>query len=101
MARKTNDIDLSLYDTVIIGSPVWWYTIAPPVRSLLSSGYLKDKDVYFYATNAGWLGSTFEEAREFCNIKDTLSIKYNTDGEKIITSISDINAWIDKIKGGK
>ncbi len=29
------DIDLSKYDKIILGSPVWWYSITPVVRTFL------------------------------------------------------------------
>ena len=28
-------VDLNKYDTLIIGSPVWWYTITPVIRTFL------------------------------------------------------------------
>ena len=32
---KDIDIDLSKYDEIIIGTPVWWYRPAPVVRAFL------------------------------------------------------------------
>ena len=34
------NIDLSNYDEIILGSPVWWYTIAPYVRTFLKQNYM-------------------------------------------------------------
>ena len=34
-------INLKDYDTIILGTPVWWYTMAPPVRSFLKNNDLK------------------------------------------------------------
>ena len=36
---KPLGIDLSDYDTVILGTPVWWYTFAPAVKTFLSPFY--------------------------------------------------------------
>lgn len=30
---KPINIDLSQYDTIILGTPVWWYTFAPAVKT--------------------------------------------------------------------
>lgn len=30
------DIDTSSYDVIFIGTPVWWYIFAPPVRTFLT-----------------------------------------------------------------
>ena len=53
--------DLSKYDTVILGTPVWWYTFAPAMNSFLHSADLSEKSVYPFATNGGWIGHTFKE----------------------------------------
>ena len=37
--------NISEYDIVFVGSPVWWGTMATPVRTFLASGALKDKTV--------------------------------------------------------
>ena len=96
------NINLDNYEKVILGTPVWWYTITPPVRTFLTKYDLSGKIVYPFATNAGWLGSTFVEIRELCKgtIKEEMSIKFTTNHaeNKLVTSESDINKWIDKIK---
>lgn len=96
------NINLHNYNKIIIGSPVWWYTIAPPVRTFLKKYDLSTLKVYPFATNAGWLGSTFDEIKSLCNgeIKYPMSIKFSTDHEenKILTSETEISNWINKIK---
>ena len=34
---KAMDIDLSRYDTIVLGTPVWWYTCAPATRAFLTA----------------------------------------------------------------
>ena len=60
------DKDLSQYDEIIVGSPVWWYTIAPVIRTFLLENDLKGKIIKPLATNAGWLGRTFQEIEKLC-----------------------------------
>ena len=99
---KDININLDEYDTVILGTPVWWYTITPPIRTFLTKYDLSDKTVIPFATNAGWLGSTFEEIKELCKGKviNEMSIKFTTDHseDKLVTSEKEINNWINKIK---
>ena len=52
-------INLDDYDRVILGTPVWWYTITPPIRKYLTKYDISVKRVYPFATNACWLGATF------------------------------------------
>lgn len=40
------------YDTVILGTPVWWYTFAPAVKTFLAGNDLAGKTVYPFATKA-------------------------------------------------
>lgn len=47
------DVDLSLYDTIILGSPIWAGTFTPPIRTLLEKGILKDKNIAFFYTHQG------------------------------------------------
>ena len=34
---KAMDIDLDRYDTIVLGTPVWWYTCAPATRAFLTA----------------------------------------------------------------
>ncbi len=101
---KIKDIGINLdeYDKIILGTPVWWYTITPPIRTFLTKYDLSQKIVIPYATNAGWLGSTFDEIKELCEgkVMNEMNIKFtsNYSEEKLVTTEEEINSWIDKIK---
>ncbi len=45
--------NLETYDTVFIGSPNWWGTIAPPVATLLSEHNLSGKTIVPFCTHGG------------------------------------------------
>lgn len=55
-----------------------------------------------FATNAGWLGSTFDEIKELCNgkVKNEFSIKFSTDYKenKLVTSDKLIDDWINNLQ---
>ena len=50
---KPLHIDWKAYNTIILGSPVWWYTFAPAMHSFLKQTDLTGKIVYPFATNGG------------------------------------------------
>lgn len=52
---KLNPITLNLseYDLIIIGSPVWAWTICPPIRSFLSKFNLAGKNIALWMCCAG------------------------------------------------
>lgn len=90
------NINLNDYDTIIIGSPVWWYSITPVIRTFLKNNNLSKKKVYAYATNAGWLGRTFKEVEEIClSVISTMNIVFNENN--LVTKEEEINKWIGEI----
>lgn len=99
------NINLDEYKKIILGTPVWWYTITPPIRTFLNKYDLSGKIVYPFATNAGWLGSTFDEIKELCKgtIKEKMNIQFTTDHaeNKLVTSDLEIGNWINRIKEDK
>ena len=60
MHRKPNLItiqsDVPSYDTLLIGTPVWAWTITPPILTLISSDLIRDKQIYFFYTHDGGPG---------------------------------------------
>lgn len=94
------NIDLESYDTVVIGTPVWWYREAPVVRTFLNKYCLSGKNIYLFATNAGWLGKTFIELQKECkgNIISTQNIVFESYSDKLVINDVDINNWIVGIK---
>lgn len=58
---KPLDIDISNYDLVFIGSPIWAGTFAPPVKTVINSQLLVDKKVaYFYCHEGGAKDAAFK-----------------------------------------
>ncbi|MFR4394182.1 MAG: flavodoxin [Ruminococcus callidus] len=95
---KPVSADLKNYDTVILGTPVWWYTYAPAMRTLLQSSDFSGKVIYPFATNGGWLGHTFADIAEACptaTVKAGLNIRFNED--RLVTPEAEILRWIKGI----
>lgn len=95
---KSLNININNYDTIILGTPVWWYTFAPAVKTFLKNTEFSGKTVYPFATNGGWIGHTFEDIEKVCKngkVKSGINIRFNND--KLITPVSDIENWIKKI----
>ena len=96
------DKDLKQYDEIIIGSPVWWYTIAPVIRTFLTQNDLKGKIIKPFATNAGWLGHTFQEVQKICpdsKVEKGMNIVFTEDyhENELVTSPDEIDEWINNL----
>ena len=73
------DVDLAQFDTIIFGTPVWWYTFAPAMHTFLKNTDLSRKTIYPFATNGGWIGHTFEDFAKACpeaSVKAGLNVRY-------------------------
>lgn len=56
--------DLSRYSTIVIGTPVWAWTMTPAVRSFLTHNTLTGKRIAFFCTHGGNPGKTFAHMKE-------------------------------------
>lgn len=94
------NIDLSKYDEIILGTPVWWYRPVPAIRTFLTQNDLSGKTIKPYATNAGWLGRTFKEIEKLCpnsNVEQGMNIVFKSYTDKLVTKEQEINNWIDTL----
>ena len=48
-----DDIDLNLYETIIIGTPIWAGTFAPPIKTILSQYKIEKKQIALFACHGG------------------------------------------------
>ena len=95
---KPVNVDWSQYDTIILGSPVWWYTFAPAMHTFLKGQDWSGKTIYPFATNGGWIGHTFKDFKNACkkaDVKDGMNIRF--DESTLRTSTKEIENWIDSI----
>lgn len=91
--------NLDDYDAIILGTPVWWYTFAPAMKSFLNTYNLANKNIYIFATNGGWIGHTFQDFKDALpksNIVSNINIQFN-DKDLAIPQETILN-WIENIK---
>jgi len=73
--------DLAVYDTVIIGTPVWAFTMTPAVRTYIQKNKEQFKKVAFFCTQHG-SGSkrTFRDMEALCEKKPISTLEV-TEGQ--------------------
>ena len=90
--------NLEEYDTIILGTPVWWYSFAPAVRSFLTSYNLAGKKILPFATNGGWIGHTFKDIEKLCSDSEVLSgLDIPFSGNRQALSNEKIDKWLKQI----
>ena len=91
-----NKIDISGYDTIFLGTPVWWYTFATPVKTFLSENDFSGKTIIPFCTHGGGGAySTYSDMEKLCPdavIKTGFTSYENSAKE------SEIEQWINSVK---
>ncbi len=64
LANSVSNIEQ--YDTIFIGSPVWWFSVSLPVMSFLSQYDLKGKKVVPFCTCGSNYGDFFRQFESAC-----------------------------------
>ncbi len=47
----TSSVDLTEYDTLVIGFPIWWYTAPTIINTFIEENNVKNKNIYIFATS--------------------------------------------------
>ncbi len=88
----TETIDLADYDTIYLGTPVWWYTFASPIRTFLSENDFSGKTIKPYCTHGGGGASnTFSDIKKLCPdavVKEGLEFIENSAKD------AELEAWV-------
>lgn len=85
------------YGVILLGTPVWWYTYAPAVRSLFARYDFFGKEVYPFMTNGGWVGHTERDIAAACpgaKVGAGIDIRFN--GKRMATSEAEILRWAEE-----
>ncbi len=53
--------DISSYDVIFVGTPAWWYTMAPPVMTFLAENNFEGKTIVPFITHGGGGGYTIDK----------------------------------------
>ena len=95
-------VNLSDYEVIAIGTPTWWYTMAPAVLTFLTTHSLKGKTVIPFMTNGGWPGHVIKDMKETCKgaeFMHEMEIQFDSMGkDHLETPESKIDAWVEQIK---
>lgn len=102
---KPLGVSLANYDTVAVGTPTWWYTMAPAVLTFLSENDFAGKTVIPFMTNGGWPGHVIKDMKKACKgakFRYEMEIKFDSGGgDRLETPESEITRWIESIKNWK
>ncbi len=88
---KSKVSNLSDYDTVLIGFPIWWDLAPRIINTFIEENNLENKKIYVFATSGG-----SSVINSFNTLKNTYSNLNFVDAKRLTSNVSDsdITNWI-------
>ncbi len=89
-----NNIDISAYDTIYLGFPIWWYIAPTIVNTFLEKHDFSGKKIILFATSGGSaFGKTIQHLRPSVSKETTI-----VEG-KVLNSATaeDIKTWLSSV----
>lgn len=98
LPELNGSIDLSKYDTIILGYPIWIGDMALPMKSFINNNDLSDKKIAPFIVNGGSrVDKSISYIKEICTnsvVLEALSINR----KNIYNSDAQVKKWINRIK---
>ena len=95
--------DLSQYDTIFFGAPVWWYTLATPAKTFLSQVDFQNKRVAPFSTQGSNFGTYFTDFNHMAKNAQLLpSASFNNLSSKYDAAVANkISVWLNSFPAYK
>lgn len=101
-ALKPLTVNPADYDVIAVGTPTWWYTMAPAVKTFFHGQNLTGKTVVPFMTNGGWPGHVIKDMKKACPGAATackMQVQFDSNGgDHLETPESEIHAWAQSVK---
>lgn len=98
---EIENISIEGYDRIFLGTPTWWYTMAPAMKTFIHSHDFKGKTVIPFMTHGGWPGKVIKDMKKELKgavIPTSIEVQFDSQGgSNMVTSIDEVNNWIEKL----
>ena len=94
-AIADKNADISAYDTIFVGFPIWWYIAPTIINTFLESYDFSGKTIILFATSGGsGFGKTVDNLS--CSVSDSTVI---TEGKLLNgrPSVSELQQWVESL----
>lgn len=96
LPELTEKVDVSAYDVIFVGTPIWWYTGSPVLNSFLNNTDLVGKTIAPFSTHGGGGESGFPNYVQKTCINSTILKSFTCYGDN--TDKNELENWLRKIK---
>lgn len=97
-----SSLSLTDYDVIALGTPTWWYTMAPAMRSFLVQHDFQGKTVIPFSTNGGWPGQVNQDVARLAKgaaSRCPLAVTFDVAGTGTIEqSTPALTEWLRQVK---
>ena len=94
-AIADKNADISAYDTIFVGFPIWWYIAPTIINTFLESYDFSGKTIVLFATSGGsGFGKTVDNLK--CSVSNSTIIKEG----KILNgrqSVAELQQWVESL----
>lgn len=95
-------VNVADYDVIAVGTPTWWYTMAPAVLTFLEGKDFTGKTVIPFMTNGGWPGHVLRDMKKACGgaqFACEMEVKFDSQGgDHLETPQTELDAWMEQVK---
>ena len=99
---KPVSLNISDYDVIAVGTPTWWYTMAPAVKTFLHRSDFTGKTVVPFMTNGGWPGHVIKDIKALSTGAEfacEMQAQFDSNGgDHLETPEGKIDAWAQSVK---
>jgi flavodoxin len=94
---KTKASNIGNYDVIILGTPVWWYTMTPAMKSFIAQNNFKGKTILPFCTHGGGgASSTFIDMKKMLPDSEFLQgIEFYEKGDSSTDKL--LSDWLKQI----
>lgn len=92
----TDNGDIKDYDIIFLGTPVWWYTMASPVKTFLNKNDFTGKTIVPFCTHGG--GGASSTYIDMQNLAKGAKITEGYTSYENSAKDTEIADWINKLK---
>lgn len=93
--------NLKDYDVIAVGTPTWWYTMAPAVKTFLEDNDFTGKTVIPFMTNAGWPGHVILDMKNAvlgASCRFDLQVRFDSAGGSTMeTPQKAVDNWVRQV----
>lgn len=99
---KPSGVNIADYDVIAVGTPTWWYTMAPAVKTFLHRNDFTGKTVVPFMTNGGWPGHVIRDMKSACSGAEfacEMQVRFDSGGgDRLETPENRIAAWAQSVR---